>query len=149
MLTQSTQDLFEYIVSMSLAMVKKHVAQEDLTWRVDFVAIYARSDEEFEKISAELKENGTVSLPRPEGDYYLLNEPLETSVGIIMNCRVRRNPEGYKERGYVDFESVNHEDFVKKYSEKEFFRIMPGSGVPMVELFDPSFDVRAYFPDEL
>jgi hypothetical protein len=149
MLSKPTQEIYEYIVSKSMDMVRKHVMKDDLTWRIDYASIYANSIEEFEKFSRELKENGTVALPRSTGDYYILKEPLHTSTGIIRHCRVRTNNEGYKERGYVDFESMNHEEFVKKYSTKDGFRMMPGSEVPMVELFDSTYDVRAYFPENL
>ena len=149
MLSKSTFDLYERIITEAFEMVKKHVADNDLTWRLDFASIYSQSEEEFEKYTQELQLNGKVSLEKTTGNYYLLTVPLLTSVGIIHNCRVRKNPEGYKERGYIDFETVNHENFVKKYSTKDGFRIMPGDGTPMVELFDSVYDVRAYFPDEL
>ena len=144
MLSEQRQSIFVDIISEATEMVFTHVDRNDLTGVVDYASIYAQSPEEFSEIAAELQQNGSVVIERPSGNYYMLNEPLETPAGVIRHCRVRLFDTDHPERGYADFEVTNYSAFKEKYSSKPYFSVL-NSDKEMIELRDPAYNVRAYF----
>jgi hypothetical protein len=142
--TQLTSTLRE-IVSEVADMVAANVDEADLTGRIDYASIYSRTSEEFDQITEELKENGTVVIEKLSGSYYKLHEPLDTPAGIIKCCRVRRHDEKHIEKGYADFEVKNYSKFKSEYLHKPHFTLLEDSGEEMIELRDQLYPVRAYF----
>ena len=145
MLSKRLRTTFSDIASEAVKMVALNVEKEDLANDVDYASFYAQSSEEFDEITGELKNCGTVALKRSSGDYYKLYKPLRVSDITIHNCRVRVFDTEHPERGYIDFEVKNFERFKDKYLSRPHFSLVT-SGEEMVELRDPKFTVRAYFP---
>ena len=145
MLSEKLQNIFISITTEASEMVFSHVDKDDLAVGIDYATIYAQSAEEFDKISKELKSNGTVALERSTGDYYKLDSPISIPTGTILHCRVRRFDKEHFERGYVDFEVKNYQSFKNKYLSRLYFSLLNGEE-EMVRLRDPKFTVRAYFP---
>ncbi len=144
MLSKQLHNKYHDIVSETIEMVSAHVDHEDLGKSIDYASIYAQSPEEFERVDAELKNNGTVAIESEEGNYYKLYEPLKISNTEILHCRIRAFDNEHPEVGYVDFEVKDYEQFKEKYLSKPYFSLL-SSGEEMIELKDPSFSVRAYF----
>src|SRR4030067_474077 len=103
MLSKHLQDRFSSIVIDAFKMVTSHIYKGDLATGINYASIYARSVEDFDNISRELKNNGVVALERQSGDYYRLEKPLSTPVATITHCRVRVFDNENTERGYTDF----------------------------------------------
>jgi hypothetical protein len=146
MLSERLQDRFVNIIVDAVKMVNSHVDNNDLAAGINYASIYAQSTEDFDKTSFELENNGTKALERSSGDYFLLNKPLIAPTGMITHCRVRIFDNEHSEKGYVDFEVKNFQKFKDKYLSKPYFSLL-NSGVEMIELRDPKFPVRAYFPN--
>ncbi|MBI3619629.1 hypothetical protein HY214_00560 [Candidatus Roizmanbacteria bacterium] len=145
MLSERLRTTFSDIASEAIEMVSLNVDKEDLAKGINYVSIYAQTQEEFSSVARELKDNGTVALQRSSGDYYKLTEPLKISAITISHCRVRVFDDDHPERGYIDFEVKNYKKFKEKYLSKPHFLLI-SSGEEMIELRDPKFSVRAYFP---
>ncbi len=147
MLNKELIEIFNQITEEVGILVSQFVEQADLTGKSDFGSIYSKNEEEFDKFTRQLKDNGSPADIQETGTYYWLNEPLETSLGIIRRCRIRIPDGSYKERGYVDFEVKNYQDFKNKYLKRSNFKQIDNPKVEMIELKSPEFNVRAYFPD--
>lgn len=144
MLSKQLQNKYHEIVSETIEMILAHVDCEDLGKGIDYASIYAQTPEEFERIGAELRNNGTVAIESVEGNYYKLREPLKISNTEILHCRIRAFDNEHPEVGYVDFEVKDYDEFKVKYLSKPYFSLL-SSGEEMIELKDPNFFVRAYF----
>lgn len=145
MLSEQLRTTYRHIASEAIRMVSSHVDKDDLAEGIDYASIYAQSQEEFNKITEELKNNGKVALERSSGDYYRLYEPLKVSDITVHHCRVRIFDNEHPERGYIDFEVKDFKQFKDKYLSRPNFSLL-SSSEEMVELRDPKFAVRAYFP---
>ena len=126
-------------------MVHANTDRTDVTGIIDYTSIYAQSREEFAGIIKELQANGSVAIERPTGSYYVLNQVLETPSGAIRHCRVRLFDAEHPERGYADFETTDYAAFKEKYLSRPHFSLL-AKDEEMIELRDPNFNVRAYFP---
>ncbi|MCR4264284.1 MAG: hypothetical protein NUV98_06220 [Candidatus Roizmanbacteria bacterium] len=145
MLSKELQNTYQAIVNKTAQMVYSHIDRSDLTGVIDYASIYAQSREEFAVITKELQANGSVAIERPTGSYYVLNQALETPGGAIRHCRVRLFDADHPERGYADFETTNYAAFKEKYLPRPHFSLL-AKDEEMIELRDPNFNVRAYFP---
>lgn len=145
MLSEQLRNKYNDIVSKSIEMVSSNIDSEDLGKGIDYVSIYAQSNEEFKRIEEELKNNGIVAIESKEGNYYKLKEPLKISNVEIYHCRIRVFDDEHPEVGYVDFEVRDYNQFKEKYLSRPHFSLL-SSGEEMLELKDPDFSVRAYFP---
>lgn len=145
MLSDQLRNKYGFIASEAQKMVSKNVDKKDLARGIDYASIYANSPEEFDEVTRELTDHGKVALERPSGDYYRLNEPLKVANLLIEHCRIRVFDTEHPEVGYIDFEVKNFEDFKSKYLSRPYFSLLT-TGEEMVELRDPKFKVRAYFP---
>lgn len=145
MLSEQLCTTYRHIASEAMRMVSFHVDKGDLAEGIDYASIYAQSPEEFDRITEELKNNGNVTLERLSGGYYRLHEPLKVSNITVHHCRVRVFDNEHPERGYIDFEVKDFKQFKNKYLSRPNFSLL-SSGEEMVELRDPKFCVRAYFP---
>lgn len=145
MLSAKLRNTFSDIVTQAIEMVEAHVSKSDLGTGIDFASIYAQSIDEFIKITHELKQNGVVVLERSSGDYYKLDEPLDFASASISCCRVRKYDSEHSEMGYLDFEALNYLSFKAKYLSKPYFTLV-NFGEEMLELRNPKFRIRAYFP---
>lgn len=66
----------------------------------------------------------------------------------VRHCRIRTFDVEHKERGYCDFEVVNYDKFKNTFLQKPMFTLVNNQhGIEMVELRDPKFNVRVYFPN--
>ncbi len=144
MLSEQLHNKYNDIISKSIQMVSSNVDSQDLGKNIDYASIYAQSNEEFNTIETELKNNGTVAIESDEGNYYKLTKPLKISNIEIYHFRVRAFDNEHPEIGYVDFEVKDYDQFKKKYLSRLCFALL-SSGEEMIELKDPNFSVRAYF----
>lgn len=149
MLSNELFTIFNQIINESHEMVTAFVDKEDLTGKFDYASIYAQSKDEFGWVDEELRANGTTTDVWGKGHYYLLNEPIETSFGVVRKCTVWQFDPETKERGYLDFEVSNYKSFKGKYISKPNFELISLPHVELVELKAPNYTVRAYFPDGL
>lgn len=149
MLSQKLQNIFADIAHDSHKMVSEYVDRSDLTGRFNYVSVFAKTMEEYETYSREIAANGEIFDKQLSGNYIKLNQPLVTPIGKIDICRIRVHDSEHLERGYLDFEVANYQDFKKKYLQKQYFQLLSLPHVELVELLVPGFDVRAYFPDSL
>lgn len=147
MLRSTILSIFTQIASDAQKMVQAHVDQKDLTGKINYTTIYARSQEEFIHFNDEIMRNGTIFDKQSTGNYYLLHEPFETTAGQVTICRTRMFDAHYTERGYLDFEVIDYSAFKTKYLQKSGFSLLRLPHVELVELRDSRYDVRAYFPD--
>lgn len=145
MLSEQLQNKYGYIASVAQKMVSENVDEHDLAGGINYASIYANSSAEFSEITRELINNGKVALERSSGDYYKLSEPLQVANLSIKHCRVRIFDTEHPELGYIDFEVKDFKNFKSKYLSRPYFSLLT-SGEEMLELRDPKFNVRAYFP---
>lgn len=147
MLNNKIFSIYNKIIEEAYEMVVKNVEVKDLTGRINYASIYAASSEEFTLLSDELEANGEVSDVQPTGNYFLLKEPFQTRFGEITVCRVRKPDAEHRERGYVDFEAILYKNFITKYLGRQYFSLIENvHGIEIIELRDPEYNVRAYFP---
>lgn len=147
MLSRVTQDMFRSIIAEAYALVSKYVEPNDLTGNINFAAIFAHNLVEFDKYLDDIRKNGKIFEKQPTGDYYVLDEPLITEFGNITVCRVRKPAPDALEQGYADFETTEFSAFKQKYLGRKYFReITNVLGIGLIELRNPEFSVRAYFP---
>lgn len=148
MLTKELIQTYEDIIFRTLKIVQQNIESNDLTGRVNFASIYARSDHEYMLYNKNLSQNGFVFDKQNSGIYYKLNTPLKIKNKIITICRVRKNDSEHTERGYCDFETKNYFEFRKKYANRKNFSVLKNQhGIEMIELRVPNSDVRVYFPN--
>lgn len=147
MLIAELTEIFLYITAKTGELVSRHVSRPDLTGKADFASVYAHSPEEFDRFTQDLKANGEICLARPTGDYYWLNESLQSDIGLIRRCRIRKPDNMHPERGYCDFETVDFPAFKLAYLNKPGFILISKTIEEMMELKDANFPVRAYFPN--
>ncbi|MCX6730700.1 MAG: hypothetical protein NTZ55_02540 [Candidatus Roizmanbacteria bacterium] len=148
MLSKKIVDIFNTITVTTGKIVAAHIDKKYLTGKVDFVSIYAKSLQEFEEFSQEIAANGTIADPQPKGSYYWLKEPLQTTIGTIRRCRVRKFDMTHPERGYNDFEVVDFKAFKLRYMNSPYFSLVDNhNGIEMLEFRNPQYDVRVYFPN--
>lgn len=144
MLNPQLLAIYQDIISESVQMVSARVDKEDLLNKLDYLTIFAKSNDDFKQISHELEKNGVVAIPKETGSYYKLHKPLQGPFGLIFHCRVRTFDNTRPEKGYVDFGVKDYNQFKKKYQNMPDFSVI-FSGKEMIELNDPKFSVRAYF----
>jgi hypothetical protein len=148
MLSDKITEIYEFIVNKAISVVGTNVEKEDLTGKINFASIYAQSEDEYERLSRELKLNGVVFDKQKTGTYYKLNQPIMIKDNLITICRVRKFDKNIHERGYCDFQVNNYEEFKCKYSQqKHFSLIFNQHGIEMVELLVPDSNIRIYFPN--
>lgn len=148
MLNKKLLDIFDTITDATGQMVAEHVDKKYLTGKVDFLSVYTQTRDEYAQFTKELTINGTVADVQTTGNYYWLNKPLNTSIGVIHRCRIRTPDIEHAERGYNDFEVINYICFKNFFLKKQYFSIVNSQhGIEMLELKDPHYPVRAYFPN--
>jgi hypothetical protein len=147
MLSEKFITIIDEVTTTTGKMIASFVDKEDLTGKVDFASIYARSSEEFNLLTKELQRNGSIAKVLPTGSYYWLKVPLQTKLGIVRRCRVRAFDEQHLERGYNDFDVVAYAAFKDKYLRKPNFMLLNKPKVEMIELRVPTYNIRAYFPN--
>jgi len=144
MLTNKLQNKYIKIVTQAIKMVNKNVDENDLGQGVDYVAIYTKTADEFDKINKILSKNGTISIESPLVNYYKLFTPFSVSGKNITLCGVASPNAAIDKLGYADFEPKNYYDFKKKYLSKKYFTSVIHNGEEMLEICDPDFDVKVY-----
>ena len=81
------------------------------------------------------------------GKTFLLNEPLDTSAGILSLIKIR-NPDATRpQRGAPDFKIQNYQQFKDKYLQSSGnFTLMTRKDYEMIEI--KGVDVLVYLPDK-
>jgi len=134
--------LVQEIVQQSCQLKDAHTTEKDA--RVNYVAIFAQSQGEYEDLLAAAKQLGLVIEQTPTGPLFEI-KPLETVAGGLQLLKIRMPDKTRPERGDADFTVSNYNTFKKKYLGKPGFKLIKRKKFEMIELMDPKFEVRAYF----
>lgn len=138
-------ELLNYIVKESIALKDEHIEEKDLP--VDYLTIFAQSDEEKDKFTKVLDTLGE-QIMNNNGPVYKLHQPFPISTGDLILIRVRNPDPKRPQRGDCDFRLENYPEFKAKYLGKNpHFSLMVRKDYEMIEIKDPKFDALVYFPD--
>lgn len=139
-------EIVYYIVDSCIKLKDKHTDQTNAP--VNYVAIFAQSDEEYDQLSRVTQEIGAAVQKTATGEVYKLHSPIKTAAGILQLLKIRRYYPDHPERGDTDFRVDNYQSFKDKYLDNSnHFNLITRTNYEMIELRDPEFDVLAYFPN--
>lgn len=141
-MTPDLEKIIKYIVAKSAAL-KDHYTNAK-TALVEFACIFTHSDDEYQKLDAEIRTFGKIAQDTPTGYTYLLNEPLETVAGKLQLVKVRKPDPIRQERGDADF-NTDYKNFKKRYGSDPKFELIDRGDFEMLRITDKNFDALACF----
>lgn len=130
------------IVEDAVKLKNEHTGETDAP--VNYACIFAQSKGEYEELLQAAQKLGSAIKETPSGPLFQL-EPLQTVSGPLQLLKVRAYDESRPERGDADFTVSDYLSFKKNKLGKSGFKIIERKDSEMIELMDPSFDVRVYF----
>ncbi len=139
---QSLKNLIRDIVQKARSLKDKYTHQKEAP--VSYVAIFCQNDEEYEEFTKIVKKIGSVISETPTGFHYKI-DPLETVSGSLRIVKIRKPDKTRPERGDADFNVANYNDFKKRYSSLEGFKLIKRKDHEMIELMETGAEVRVYF----
>lgn len=111
---------------------------------MNYACIFAQSKREYEELLQAAQKLGSVIKETPTGSLFQI-ESLQTVSGPLQLLKVRAPDETRPERGDADFTVSDYAAFKKANLKKSGFKLVEREDFEMIELMDPSFDVRVYF----
>lgn len=112
---------------------------------LSYCAIFCRSADEFSQLKKVVSKTGRLADDTPTGPVYLINRAIPTKAGDLRLVKIRQPDKNRPERGDADFAVKDYEQFKRHYLGKDRFKLIEREAFEMIELMDPSFDVRVYF----
>jgi len=113
---------------------------------IDTLAIFAQSSVEYEYVDNYLRQIGTISKLSHGATLYV--EPKNKMLvnnHVIKHLGARQPDSVRPERGYVDFPVDNYAELkIMLAKDTRVKEVTSGTGMKLLELKDPSFDVRGY-----
>lgn len=140
-LTKIIQKIAEQIIKMK----NQHLEEKDLP--IDYVTIFAHSDEEFEQLQEVAQQMGK-QVHYNNGPAYRLNESIDIPTGKLRYFRIRHPDTERPQLGCGDFIVKDYTAFKTKYLDKdpEHLGLIVREEYEMFEIKDKDFDVLAYIP---
>lgn len=111
---------------------------------VNYACIFSQSDIEFEMYCCNAELFGSILQQTSTGPLFHI-EPTRTVAGDLELLKVRRPDETRIELGDADFTLSDYVSFKAQYLYLPGFSLVEREKFEMIELVDPSFNVRAYF----
>lgn len=139
---KSLISIVEYLVDESILLKDKYTDASNSS--IEFACIFSQSGEEYGMLAKEAQSLGKVVQDTPTGFTYLLNQPIETKVGLLRLVKVRKPDFKRKERGDTDF-NTNYPEFKRKYCNKPNFELIERADFEMLRLSDPDHRVMVCF----
>jgi len=150
MLKEELKNLIQSIVSQTKELKDKHLTGNNS--RVNYVAIFSQSDDEYKDLLEAMKEIGGVAVDtnnlegfKAETGPLFKITPLDTAAGSLELVKIRKPDKTRPERGDADFTVDNYDKFKKEFLGREGFNLIKRGNFEMIEIIDPEFNVRAYF----
>jgi len=142
MLKEELQKMIQSIVSQAKELKDKHLIGDDS--RVNYVAIFSQSDDEYKDSLEAIKEIGGVIMDTRTGPLFKI-APLDTVAGDLKLVKIRKPDKSRPERGDADFTVDDYDELKKEFLGKEGFKLIEREDFEMIELMDSEFNVRVYF----
>lgn len=133
------------IVEKGSILKNKHT--DEINAPVNYACIFSQSDDEFNTLLETSKKIGNIIEETQTWPLFYIYQPIDTISGQLKLLKIRHPDMTKSELGYADFTIDNYQDFKKKYLSQELFKLIEREDFEMIELMDPKFDVRVYFPD--
>lgn len=131
-----------YIVNQSMKLKNKYTDQVDAP--IEFACIFCQNNTEYQEFTKAIDQLGRIVQDTPTGYTYLLENPLETSAGLLRLVKIRKPDPERKERGDADF-NTSYEEFKQTYQSNPYFELVQRENFEMLRLSDPDFDVMVCF----
>lgn len=139
--------VIDYIVERAIGAINQNTLGQEII--IDYVAIFAKDDTEYDQLDAILKtlgkevDKGHIQTGRT----YLLNEPINTNVGKFSFLKIRKPDPTLPQRGAPDFVVKNYGEFKEKYFKTGGnFTLTVRDNSEMIEL--KGVDVLVYFKEK-
>ena len=142
MTAEDLKQLIQEIVKKSHELKNKHTAEKNAA--VNYVAVFSQNKNEYKEFYGAAKKIGEVIKNTPTGDLFRVNG-IDTVAGKLKLVKIRLPDTTRPERGDADFTVADYIMFKEKYLPKTGFKLVERKDFEMIELIDPSFNVRAYF----
>lgn len=146
MTTEELEKLINSIVEKGIEAVEKNGIETD--YQIDYVAIFAKDEKEFEEIDTILQTLATrdeKSGLASTGNTYRFSSFPETKAGLLQVVKIRKPDEARPQRGAPDFRVAQYRDFKNRYlSNNNNMTLMIRKDFEMIEL--KGKDVLVYFP---
>ncbi len=143
MTKEELQKLVQDVVGQVCELKNKHTDQTDAP--VHYCCIFSQNGDEFDAlISAVNSMGGNVLQETPTGPLFHI-QPIETVSGQLRILKIRKPDPTRPERGDADFAVENYPGFKEKYLREPGFKLIERETFEMIEIMDPTFNVRAYF----
>jgi len=114
---------------------------------LDYITIFAHSDDEFNKLVKVSEEIGE-KIEEHNGPVFKLKEYLKFDNGVLKIFRIRKPDIERPQIGCGDFKVFDYEMFKSKYLNKKNFVLFQGKGFEFLGIHDLTKDYLVYFPDK-
>jgi hypothetical protein len=133
-----------HIVEQAKKLKNLHTSEKNAP--VNYACIFCQNEQEYEQFYTAASEMGKVIKETPSGELFHIR-PIDTVAGKLQLVKIRKPDPTRPERGDADFTVADYETFKKAHLGKDGFKLIGNRPdiIEMIELMDPSFDVRAYF----
>ncbi len=111
---------------------------------VNYAAVFAQSQREYDELLAAAKRLGKIIRETPTGLLFNI-EPLDTVAGKLRLLKIRIPDMTRLERGDADFTVADYPKFKRTYLKQPGFKLIEREDFEIIELMDSNFNVRAYF----
>lgn len=145
MAVASLLEIINYIVDNTLKLKNKYTDEKSSP--IDWVAVFAQNDIEYESFLKKTKSMGKIVESTPTGPIFKLSSPIKTKAGDLFIIKIRKPDKTRLQRGDGDFRLSDYKAFKKRYLADKHFKLIRRKDYEMIELRDPEFDVLVYFSD--
>jgi len=149
-LKEELKNIIQSIVSRAKKLKDKYLVGDNS--KVNYVAIFSQSDNEYKNLLEAIKEIGGVAVDTSSLEGFKIETgplfnivPLDTVAGSLKLVKIRKPDKTRTERGDADFTVGNYDKFKKEFLGKEGFNLIKRGDFEMIEIVDPEFKVRVYF----
>jgi len=140
--SDALKQLVKGIVEEANNLKNKHIELQDTP--VNYACVFSQNQEEYMELLESTKQIGKQILETTTGILFHI-APIETVAGNLKLLKIRLPDKTRPERGDADFTISDFAQFENKYLPQPGFKRIEKQKFYMVELIDPSFNVRAYF----
>jgi len=150
MLKEELKNTIQSIVSQTKKLKDKHLVEDNS--KVNYVAIFSQSDNEYKDLLEVIKEIGGVAVDTSSLEGFKAETGplfkitlLNTVAGSLKLVKIRKPDKTRPERGDADFTVDDYDKFKKEFLGKEGFNLIKRGDFEMIEIVDSEFNVRVYF----
>jgi len=130
------------IVKRACDLKNTHTSAKDAP--VNYAAVFAQSDGEFEFLQKTARALGKVIQKTPTGPLFKIAS-LATVAGDLQLLKIRKPDKARTERGDADFTVENYSAFKQTFLPQTGFKLIEREEFEMIELSDSNYNVIAYF----